>query len=132
MQRLSSSLSARTISAGLSAGLPAVKPAQKRFIADASHELKTPLAVISANNEILLAKADRDNRGWLNSSQEEIRNMKSVIDDMLTLAAGEAVGRLEKSPVDLTKLVERCALQFDAVAYEKSIKITTDIADGES
>lgn len=103
---------------------------QKRFIADASHELKTPLAVISANNEILLAKADRDNRGWLNSSQEEIRNMKSVIDDMLTLAAGEAVGRLEKSPVDLTKLVERCALQFDAVAYEKSIKITTDIADG--
>ena len=56
--------------------------------------------------------------------------MKSVIDGMLTLAAGEAVGRLEKSPVDLTKLVERCALQFDAVAYEKSIKITTDIADG--
>ena len=114
----------------------AVKPVeksieeQKRFVADASHELKTPLAVISANNEILLSSASAEQKEWLNSSQEEISGMKDVINDMLTLAQNEAVCETEKTDADLSKILSGVTLQFEAVAYEKNVELSTDIADG--
>ena len=114
----------------------AVKPVeksieeQKRFVADASHELKTPLAVISANNEILLSSASAEQKEWLNSSQEEISGMKDVINDMLTLAQNEAVCETEKTDADLSKILSGVTLQFEAVAYEKNVELSADIADG--
>lgn len=114
----------------------AVKPVeksieeQKRFVADASHELKTPLAVISANNEILLSSAGAEQKEWLNSSQEEISGMKDVINDMLTLAQNDAVCETEKTDADLSKILSGVTLQFEAVAYEKTVELRADIADG--
>jgi two-component system sensor histidine kinase CiaH len=118
----------------------AMKPAeeawnkQKQFIADASHELKTPLTVIIANNRIIRSHPGESvakQEEWLDSTEEETTHMKSLIDDMLTLASSEEnESNMTKTSVDLTKAVKRIVLQFDAVSFEKKITILSDISEG--
>lgn len=122
----------------LSMGLArlAVKPTeqawtqQRQFLADASHELKTPLTVILANNDILLAHPEDtlgEQRRWLESTGEEAAHMKGLIDRMLTLARSDE----EKlAPViaefDLGELAQGCVLTFEPVAFEKAVALTGD------
>ena len=106
---------------------------QKQFIADASHELKTPLTVILANNNIVMSHPDaavRDEQKWLESTEEEAQHMKSLIDQMLFLAKADAGGvQAEKSEVNFSELVEGASLNFEPVAFEKEVLIDTDIAE---
>ncbi len=136
------SLIALTFLLALYVSAQAVKPVaradeeQKRFIADASHELKTPLAVIAANNKILLsetaAPCNGKQREWLLSSQEEIGVMTEIIRDMLALAQGESLAKAEKRPIDISYLSGGICLQFDASAYEKGIDLQSEIERGIS
>ena len=62
---------------------------QKQFVADASHELKTPLTVILANAGILLAHSGDiadGQRKWVEYIQAEAQRMKSLVEDLLSLA----------------------------------------------
>lgn len=107
---------------------------QHQFVADASHELKTPLAVIIANNEILESKAGELPEGcarWVHSTHEEAQRMRGLVEEMLELARAEEGGGCARRNVDvnLSELVEGEALQFDAVAYERGTLIESDIAD---
>lgn len=111
---------------------------QKRFVADASHELKTPLAVILANMQILtkdLSKFPAKDARWITSTQEEAEHMKGLVADLLDLAktdenrVGDKGGAFQAVDVDLTSMVDELALQFDAVAYEDGCEIESDIAD---
>lgn len=104
---------------------------QKRFIADASHELKTPLTVISANNKILLDKfkKNKDAVEWLESSQEEIKDMNLIVSDMLALAKTDSKENITKKKANISKIAKQVCLQFDAVAYDKNIFLNFDIAD---
>ena len=77
----------------------ALKPVEKaweqqnQFIADASHELKTPLTVILANLRILLSHKDatiRDELQWVESTQEEAGRMKKLVENLLFLARSDA------------------------------------------
>lgn len=111
---------------------------QRRFISDASHELKTPLAVIIANTQILSADeglAD-DARRWVESTAEEAGHMKGLVEDLLTLARADeqraegAQGLPRSEDVDLTALVSGCALEFDAVAFERGCRIECELAPG--
>lgn len=108
---------------------------QSRFVADASHELKTPLTVILANHEIILSSMEGEGskeKKWLESAQAEAIHMKALIDDLLFLARSdeEAEGRqLVKSKVSLSELVMEVSLQFEPVMFEAGVSFDTDIAD---
>ena len=110
---------------------------QQQFIADASHELKTPLTVILANNAILRRRGGdtvASQMQWVESTQVEAERMQALVADMLDLArpaTEEATG--DEAPlVNLSRLVEGEALSFEAVAFERAITWECTVAAGIS
>lgn len=105
---------------------------QQQFIADASHELKTPLTVIIANDSILASqpKATVESQmQWIESTETEARLMQGLVNDMLYLARMEDTEREHVlTSVDFTDLVQNVALQFESVAFERGVLIESDIA----
>lgn len=110
---------------------------QKQFVADASHELKTPLTVILANTSILMRHTDDtvgSQRQWIESTQTEAERMQTLVGDMLELAsldkpkASPRDERLNAPRVDFADLVEGELLQFESIAYERAIIIESTIA----
>ena len=97
---------------------------QKNFIADASHELKTPLAVITASAEAL--EKNPKEKKWLTNIKSESERMNNLIIDLLDLAKIEN-GQLEMSQGNLSKIVELSALTFEGIAFEKNIKFDCHI-----
>ncbi len=104
---------------------------QKQFLADASHDLKTPLTVILANNNIISAHKEESvasQMKWIESTSEEAGRMSDLINKMLELAKGEASKEeLSFGEVDISELVEKSILQFEVVAFEKNLKIESGI-----
>ena len=110
---------------------------QRQFVADASHELKTPLAVILANTQILKSdesKIPEESRRWIEGASDEADRMRGLVEELLELARTEdgTSNARANAPVDLSSLVEGDALQFDAVAYERGCEIETNVVDGIS
>lgn len=122
---------------------------QRRFVADASHDLKTPLTVILANTSIALEHPERtvaSQAQWLESTQHEAEAMQGLVGDLLTLAkmdeeaattaavsaVGGAVPARDAEKVDLSDLVEGELLQFESIAFERGVEISSDIAPGIS
>ena len=111
---------------------------QRRFVSDASHELKTPLAVILANTQILQGTEGipEETRRWIDSTADEAGHMKGLVEDLLTLArADEQAATTAKAErnlesVDVSELVSRCALEFDAVAFERGCSIECSLVPG--
>ena len=99
---------------------------QKDFIADASHELKTPLSVITASAEAL-EKSPKEKK-WLTNIKNESERMNNLIVDLLDLAKTEN-GNIEMSVGNLSKAVELSVLTFEGRAYEKNIKLDYHISD---
>ena len=104
---------------------------QKQFLADASHDLKTPLTVILANNNIVSAHRNdtvESQMKWIESTSEEANRMSDLINKMLELAKSEATKEeLKISQVNLSEIVENSILQFEVVAFEKNISIESGI-----
>ena len=106
----------------------AIKPAlealdnQKQFVADASHELKTPIAVIMANSEAL--ENEPNEKKWLNNIKSEAERMNDLISDLLDMARLENSNNKEIYQTEnLSKLVEMSILTFESLIYEKNIKL---------
>ena len=102
---------------------------QKQFVWDASHELKTPLAVISANAEVLAEEIGENE--WLAYIQSEVRRTDSLVQNLLTLArmdkgSVEAVFR----PFDLSQAVLQVALPFESAVFEAGKTMEMEIPDG--
>lgn len=102
---------------------------EKQFVADVSHDLKTPLAVMRACNHILMENLNgEDAAAWLERSAAAVQNMQSLIDDMLTLSAMDAAQRLPcREMVKLSGVVTKAALQMEAMAYDRGIQLETDV-----
>jgi len=107
---------------------------EKQFIADASHDLKTPLSVILANNDILLESplsTIKEQRRWIDSTGAAAKNMQRLISEMLTLSDAEREDTpLALETADVSALVQKTALQMESVAYEKGVTLDMDVPDG--
>ncbi len=102
---------------------------QKQFVWDASHELKTPLAVISANAEVL--SADPSDQKPLEYIQSEVRRTDQLIQSLLTLARMEKGGAdAEARPFDLSRALMEVALPFESAVYEAGKTIAFDVPEG--
>ncbi|MBQ6477530.1 MAG: HAMP domain-containing histidine kinase [Bacilli bacterium] len=99
---------------------------QKDFIADASHELKTPLAIIIASSDEL--KSDKKNKKYIDNIKYESERMNNLIKNLLDLSKLEKGISIDSyKDENISKIVERVCLTFEAIAYEENIKIETNI-----
>ena len=102
---------------------------QKQFIADASHELKTPLTVITTNAELLqdaeFAGEDtgRFSQGILTMS----RQMRSLVEKMLELSRVEEQNTLSLERLDMSRLATERALSFEGVFLENGLPFSCSI-----
>ncbi len=100
---------------------------QRQFISDAGHELKTPIAVVSTNVELLSRQIGEN--PWLLNIQYENKRMHALVTQLLDLARTEqAVTPM--GPVDFSRLVAGEALPFESLMFEQSLVFSCDIADG--
>ncbi|MDR0596044.1 MAG: HAMP domain-containing histidine kinase [Clostridiales Family XIII bacterium] len=104
---------------------------QRRFIADASHELKTPLAIIDANAEAALAEP-AESAVWIGRIADESERMRGLIEDLLFLARSEdaAAVPLETLPFDLSAAAEREIGSVEAVLFERGITLESKMPSG--
>lgn len=104
---------------------------QKQFIADASHELKTPLAVIRTNTDVLLANRDEtvgSQAKWLGYIKQETERMNKLTSDLLYLTEMEgARSSMLFAKFDLSEAVETIILTMEAVIYEKQLQLSYEI-----
>lgn len=107
---------------------------QRQFVADASHELKTPLAVILANADIIVAHPAEtvESQGkWLGYIREEAQRMRSLVEDLLFLAKSDAQKLpLHLQQVHLSELVTASLLSFEPVAFEAGVALSEAVAPG--
>lgn len=107
---------------------------QNRFVSDASHELRTPITVILANLNILSSKKDdliKTQYQWIDNTKEEANRMKQLVDELLFLArSDDRQNKLVFSKIDLSELLLSRMLSFEALAFEKGIRLDYEIADG--
>jgi len=107
--------------------------AQKRFTADASHELRIPLTIMRGEIEVALLRKrrPREYEEVLGQQLEIIDRMQRIVDGLLTLARADA-GLLElaSDEVDLTLLLQEAGDQHLTLFVSKDIHLEMDIADG--
>lgn len=104
---------------------------QRQFVADASHELKTPLTVILSNAEMLAGRCGEQDTGfrrWTDNIQAEAIQMRRLVEELLQLArAGEETSSGSAGPVDLSDAVENMALTFEPIVYERGLRLESEI-----
>ncbi len=100
---------------------------QKQFISDASHELKTPVSVVSANAE-MLAREIGENE-WLGNIRYENERMGELVRQLLDLSRAENAEAAAET-VDLSRAVTGEVLAFESLAFEKGRTLESDIEDG--
>lgn len=100
---------------------------QKRFISDASHELKTPVAVISTNAELLSREIGENE--WLSNIVYENDRMGGLVRQLLDLSRAENA-EIPMEQVDFSRVVTGEALALEMLAFDRGRVFRTDIEDG--
>lgn len=106
---------------------------QRQFVADASHELKTPLTVILSNADMLLSHGmdcDGNYQRRLGNIREESIRMKGLVEDMLYLArSGSGTRKKQLESVCFSDLVMDAVLLFEPLAFEKKKELQYQLED---
>jgi signal transduction histidine kinase len=104
---------------------------QRQFIADASHELKTPLTVILANVDILNSHKEdtiENQHKWIEYIRAEASHMSGLVNDLLFLAKSDASREnVVLSETNLSDIVWNCYLPFESVAFEQEKMLDAEI-----
>ena len=102
---------------------------QKRFITDAGHELKTPLAVISANMDALEIETEKNE--WINSTREQLAKMKKLVSELTYLSRlDEEDAALIREETDFSDLIRTETEAFRGMAEFQGKNLETDVEDG--
>lgn len=101
---------------------------QKQFISDASHELKTPLTVISANADVLAGEIG--NNKWLNYIQDQAERMNVLVNDLLSLTRLEnKSNNFIQTEFNLSNAITNTALPFECQAFELNRNFVINIEE---
>lgn len=101
---------------------------QKQFIYDASHELKTPIAIISASAEML--EKNPKEKKWLDNIKTENNRMNKLVISLLDLSKSENIKENEVyTNVNLSKVIKNKALTFESLIYENSLELDVDVVN---
>jgi len=100
---------------------------QRRFMADASHELRTPVSVIRSAADVMLSKPSRDEaeyRDALAIVGDEARRLGALVDDMLVLARADGGGyTLREVDFYIDDLLAGCVRALEVVALERGVAV---------
>lgn len=107
---------------------------QQQFIADASHELKTPLTVILANLDIIEATPEAtvaESEKWLENTKSEAKRMWKLVNEMLFLARSDAAMDMNYNYrlLNFSEVVDEVVLTSEAFAFERNITFIEDVAE---
>ena len=103
---------------------------QQQFVADASHELKTPLTVILANAELLADPGCTGGERLAGNILTVARQMRSLVERLLELARMDAGKGEAQEPVDLSRLVGDALLPFEPVFFEAGLTLESRVEAG--
>lgn len=102
---------------------------QKRFITDASHEIKTPLAVIDAANEV--QEIESGESEWTQSIHEQVARLTALTERLVFLARmDEGSAGFSMAAIDLSEAVDKAAAPFESVAVSRGKRLSMSIASG--
>lgn len=95
---------------------------QQQFIANASHEIKTPLAVLSANNDLLAMMGTEEK--FVDSNKRQIKRLNSLVEQMLILSRyDEGEAAVTKEKVDLVAITKNVVEEVSPVLKEKGLQV---------
>ena len=102
---------------------------QKRFITDASHELKTPLTIIDANTEVMEMESGESQ--WTKSTRKQIQRLTGLVQQLVTLSRlDEEKGLQDIAEFDLSEAVAESVQPYGALAQTKEKHLTLNIEGG--
>lgn len=98
---------------------------QKQFITYASHELKTPLAIISSNTDLL--SIENGQSKWLRNIQKQVDRLSELIASLIEFSRAEEKDTIQKTKFSLTELIEERIEDFEELAFFNSKTIISTI-----
>jgi len=120
---------------GLVARLRAALQTQRQFMADASHELRTPVSIIRSAAEVGLSRERRDEadyRETLAIARDQARRLTRLVEDMLVLARADAGGYpIRPVELDLGEVVDDCRRAVRVIAAERGVAVQAGAAGRE-
>jgi signal transduction histidine kinase len=106
---------------------------QQEFLADASHELRTPIAVIQTNLEVVKASADESVESqltWINNAYDEVQWMQHIVEDLMFLARADSGDMIvQRETIDLTYLIRVVSEKMAPLAGKKGIGFINELSE---
>jgi two-component system OmpR family sensor kinase len=103
---------------------------QKAFVADAAHELRTPLAAVQIQSQLVArAKDDESRKEALDDLQAGITRATRLAEQLLALARSEPDGKNETEPVDLHALLDECVGASVLVAQQRGVDLGIEASE---